>query len=135
MSGLRQTALTCSGHTRPVVDLAFSSITPSGFFLISACKGNFPHPLINAVWLLFSKFLFIVSYLNVFQYVYINFAVPVFLSFYLCTFRDTFSVKQTIKIIFTGTLYVLIWALGPIVCGSSLYIGRPNASGIAVKTI
>lgn len=42
MSGLRQTALTCSGHTRPVVDLAFSSITPSGFFLISACKDGKP---------------------------------------------------------------------------------------------
>jgi len=42
MSGLRQTALTCSGHTRPVVDLAFSSITPSGYFLISACKDGKP---------------------------------------------------------------------------------------------
>lgn len=42
MSGLRQTALTCSGHTRPVVDLAFSSVTPSGFFLISACKDGKP---------------------------------------------------------------------------------------------
>ncbi|GFS58737.1 serine-threonine kinase receptor-associated protein [Nephila pilipes] len=42
MSGLRQTALTCSGHTRPVVDLAFSSITSSGYFLISACKDGKP---------------------------------------------------------------------------------------------
>lgn len=39
MSGLRQTPLTCSGHTRPVVQLAFSDITPFGYFLISACKG------------------------------------------------------------------------------------------------
>lgn len=36
---MRQTPLTCSGHTRPVVDLAFSGITPYGYFLISACKG------------------------------------------------------------------------------------------------
>lgn len=35
----RQTPLNCSGHTRPVVDLAFSEITPDGYFLISACKG------------------------------------------------------------------------------------------------
>ncbi|KFM64458.1 Serine-threonine kinase receptor-associated protein, partial [Stegodyphus mimosarum] len=42
MAGLRQTALTCSGHTRPVVDLAFSSVTPSGYFLISACKDGKP---------------------------------------------------------------------------------------------
>lgn len=39
MSALRQTPLTCSGHTRPVVYLAFSDITPFGYFLISACKG------------------------------------------------------------------------------------------------
>ena len=37
---LRQTPLTCSGHTRPVVDLAFSGFTDKGYFLISACKGN-----------------------------------------------------------------------------------------------
>ncbi|OBS59648.1 hypothetical protein A6R68_09225, partial [Neotoma lepida] len=37
---MRQTPLTCSGHTRPVVDLAFSGITPYGYFLISACKGT-----------------------------------------------------------------------------------------------
>lgn len=37
---MRQTPLTCSGHTRPVVDLAFSGITPYGYFLISACKGK-----------------------------------------------------------------------------------------------
>ncbi|CAJ0943919.1 unnamed protein product [Ranitomeya imitator] len=37
---MRQTPLTCSGHTRPVVDLAFSGITPYGYFLISACKGG-----------------------------------------------------------------------------------------------
>ena len=41
MSGLRQTPLTCSGHTRPVVQLAFSDVTPFGYFLISACKGRF----------------------------------------------------------------------------------------------
>ncbi|CAG0916841.1 unnamed protein product [Notodromas monacha] len=41
-SSLRQTALTCSGHTRPVVDLAFSDITESGYYLISACKDGKP---------------------------------------------------------------------------------------------
>ncbi|XP_061422643.1 serine-threonine kinase receptor-associated protein isoform X1 [Lethenteron reissneri] len=39
---LRQTPLTCSGHTRPVVDLAFSTITPYGYFMISACKDGKP---------------------------------------------------------------------------------------------
>eukprot|EP00729_Bicosta_minor_P010836 gene10836-16472_t len=38
----RQTPLTCSGHTRPVVDLAYSALTPDGFFLISACKDGKP---------------------------------------------------------------------------------------------
>ncbi len=35
----RPQPLTCTGHTRPVVDLAFSQVTPDGYFLISACKG------------------------------------------------------------------------------------------------
>eukprot|EP00911_Craspedida_sp_UC1_P000279 UC1_evm1s213 len=38
----RQTPLTCSGHTRPVVDLHFSPITSDGFFVISACKDGKP---------------------------------------------------------------------------------------------
>lgn len=38
----KQTPLTCSGHTRPVVDLGFSEITEDGYFMISACKGNLP---------------------------------------------------------------------------------------------
>ncbi|XP_071444093.1 serine-threonine kinase receptor-associated protein [Hetaerina americana] len=42
MATLRQTPLTCSGHTRPVVQLAFSDITESGYFLISACKDGKP---------------------------------------------------------------------------------------------
>lgn len=40
MANLRQTPLTCSGHTRPVVHLDFSGVTESGYFLISACKGK-----------------------------------------------------------------------------------------------
>lgn len=40
MSTLRQTPLTCSGHTRPVVHLAFSDINDSGYYMISACKGE-----------------------------------------------------------------------------------------------
>jgi len=39
MSTMRQTPLTCSGHTRPVVHLSFSQITEHGYFMISACKG------------------------------------------------------------------------------------------------
>lgn len=54
MANLRQTPLTCSGHTRPVVHLAFSDVTGSGYYLISACKGIFPllspsRPLSNVV--------------------------------------------------------------------------------------
>lgn len=32
--------LVCHGHSRPVVDLFYSPITPDGFFLVSASKGN-----------------------------------------------------------------------------------------------
>ncbi|XP_044252957.1 serine-threonine kinase receptor-associated protein [Tribolium madens] len=42
MANLRQTPLTCSGHTRPVVHLDFSSVTKYGYFLISACKDGKP---------------------------------------------------------------------------------------------
>jgi serine-threonine kinase receptor-associated protein len=42
MASLRQTPLTCSGHTRPVVHLDFSSVTKYGYFLISACKDGKP---------------------------------------------------------------------------------------------
>jgi hypothetical protein len=39
-AGNRIIPLTCSGHTRPVVDIQFSDITPEGkYYLISACKG------------------------------------------------------------------------------------------------
>ncbi|KAA0202094.1 hypothetical protein HAZT_HAZT003094 [Hyalella azteca] len=41
-SSLRQTPLTCSGHTRPVVHLAFSKLCPDGYYLISACKDGKP---------------------------------------------------------------------------------------------
>jgi len=43
MSALRQTPLTCSGHTRPVVFLAFSEINSEGQYCsISACKDGKP---------------------------------------------------------------------------------------------
>ncbi|XP_070579635.1 serine-threonine kinase receptor-associated protein-like [Ptychodera flava] len=42
MAAIKQTPLTCSGHTRPVVDLSFSKITSNGYFLISACKDGKP---------------------------------------------------------------------------------------------
>ncbi|XP_075259376.1 serine-threonine kinase receptor-associated protein-like [Convolutriloba macropyga] len=38
LNDLRQTALTCRGHTRPVTYLAFSDVTADGYFLASACK-------------------------------------------------------------------------------------------------
>jgi len=38
----RQTPLTCTGHTRPVVDLNFSKSTQDGFFILSACKDGKP---------------------------------------------------------------------------------------------
>ena len=43
-TAMRQTPLTCSGHTRPVVDLAFSELNPeddAAYYCISACKGQF----------------------------------------------------------------------------------------------
>ena len=40
---VRQVPLTCSGHTRPVVHLKYSEVTPKGFFFISACKGDWVH--------------------------------------------------------------------------------------------
>ena len=43
-SNLRQTPLTCSGHTRPVVFLAFSEFNSNdaaNYYCISACKGKF----------------------------------------------------------------------------------------------
>ncbi|XP_033101884.1 serine-threonine kinase receptor-associated protein-like [Anneissia japonica] len=39
---IKQVPLSCSGHTRPVVHLAFSKITPYGYFLISASKDGKP---------------------------------------------------------------------------------------------
>ncbi|XP_014675749.1 PREDICTED: serine-threonine kinase receptor-associated protein-like [Priapulus caudatus] len=39
---LRQTPLTCSGHSRPVVHLHFSQVTPNGSFLIAASKDGKP---------------------------------------------------------------------------------------------
>lgn len=41
MSSLKQVPLTCGGHTRPVVHLDFSDVTDDGYYLISACKGEF----------------------------------------------------------------------------------------------
>ncbi|KAJ3345424.1 hypothetical protein HDU83_004084 [Entophlyctis luteolus] len=39
----KQVPLTCTGHTRPVNDLCFSSFVPTGdYFLISACKDGVP---------------------------------------------------------------------------------------------
>lgn len=32
--------LVCHGHSRPVVDLFYSPVTPDGFFLVSASKGT-----------------------------------------------------------------------------------------------
>ena len=48
LNDLRQTALTCRGHTRPVTYLAFSDVTADGYFLASACKGKRKFRLISA---------------------------------------------------------------------------------------
>ena len=43
LTTLRQTPLTCSGHTRPVVFLAFSDYNEedsANYYMISACKGK-----------------------------------------------------------------------------------------------
>ena len=43
LTALRQTPLTCSGHTRPVVFLAFSDYNEedaANYYMISACKGK-----------------------------------------------------------------------------------------------
>ncbi|KAF6027273.1 hypothetical protein EB796_014422 [Bugula neritina] len=42
MCSLKQVPINCPGHSRPVVDLAFSAITPHGYFLVSACKDGLP---------------------------------------------------------------------------------------------
>jgi len=38
----RKIPLICSGHSRPVHDLAYSSVTSDGFFLVSACLDGKP---------------------------------------------------------------------------------------------
>eukprot|EP00743_Colponemidia_sp_Colp-15_P000928 GILK01001024.1.p1 GENE.GILK01001024.1~~GILK01001024.1.p1 ORF type:complete len:302 (+),score=33.80 GILK01001024.1:50-955(+) len=38
----RQVPIVCPGHTKSIVQLHYSPITPDGFFLISACKDNKP---------------------------------------------------------------------------------------------
>ena len=52
-SNLRQTPLTCSGHTRPVVFLAFSEYNPNdaaNYYCISACKGKSNLHELNVLW-------------------------------------------------------------------------------------
>ncbi|KAG9510964.1 Serine-threonine kinase receptor-associated protein [Fragariocoptes setiger] len=42
-NSIKQLPIVCSGHTRPVVDLAFSKVTSEGqYYLISACKDGKP---------------------------------------------------------------------------------------------
>lgn len=50
--------LVCHGHSRPVVDLFYSPVTPDGFFLISASKG---------------MHLFIYLFFSDFSYLYVEF--------------------------------------------------------------
>lgn len=45
--------LVCHGHSRPVVDLFYSPVTPDGYFLISASKGLHFHYL-HFVYALFA---------------------------------------------------------------------------------
>lgn len=39
---VKQLPLTCPGHSRPVVALQYTDITPDGFFIVSACKDGKP---------------------------------------------------------------------------------------------
>ncbi len=52
LTALRQTPLTCSGHTRPVVFLAFSDYNEedsANYYMISACKGKIQHYVIRSM--------------------------------------------------------------------------------------
>lgn len=52
MTTFKQVPLTCGGHTRPVVHLDFSDVTKDGYYLISACKGEFWRLICNQCALL-----------------------------------------------------------------------------------
>lgn len=61
--------LVCHGHSRPVVDLFYSPITPDGFFLISASKGMYRYWMLSCMRLdLCQSLLYNLTY--VFMYVY-----------------------------------------------------------------
>lgn len=57
LTALRQTPLTCSGHTRPVVFLAFSDYNEedsANYYMISACKGKkIQHNVIRIIFRFF----------------------------------------------------------------------------------
>jgi serine-threonine kinase receptor-associated protein len=49
-NSLKSLSLTCSGHTRPVVDVSFSPLLEkeqNRFFIISACKGKYSRSVTN----------------------------------------------------------------------------------------
>lgn len=39
---LRQIPIVCPGHSRPIAEVNYSSMTEEGFFLISACHDKLP---------------------------------------------------------------------------------------------
>lgn len=42
MAQQRRVPVVCHGHSRPIVDINYSTITPDGFFLASASKDGMP---------------------------------------------------------------------------------------------
>lgn len=55
-----QVPLVCHGHSRPVVDLFYSPVTPDGFFLISASKGK---PSLSSIFGVFIYLGYAIMYL------------------------------------------------------------------------
>jgi hypothetical protein len=58
-SSSRKIPLICSGHSRPVPEIAYSKITPDGTFLVSACLGT-------------DSFAFIIHFYKLFDLLSIN---------------------------------------------------------------
>lgn len=75
--------LVCHGHSRPVVDLFYSPVTPDGFFLISASKGTMALAIFHFVGCFFGAsrksigicFLFVEMYRMLSAFLFFIFAV------------------------------------------------------------
>lgn len=93
--------LVCHGHSRPVVDLYYSPITPDGFFLISASKGMYQYQnrsLYLCVW---------IEKASVAVYIAISFIIGMYklMGFYII-------VEQALDFVFAITVWMLIVSEG-----------------------